>query len=59
VQGSCPLAFAEAFAQAGQGLARLPKSYGEQAGGLASRTVGHDLKRSHYNMAMVQFIGQY
>jgi hypothetical protein len=30
---TCPLAFAEALAQAGQGSARLPKSYGEQAGG--------------------------
>jgi hypothetical protein len=35
-RGSCPLAFAEALAQAGRGLARLPKVYGEQAGGLDS-----------------------
>jgi hypothetical protein len=30
---TCPLAFAEALAQAGQGSARLLESYGEQAGG--------------------------
>jgi hypothetical protein len=29
---TCPLAFTEALAQAGQGLARLLESYGEQAG---------------------------
>jgi len=33
LRATCPLAFAEAFAQAGQGLARLLESYGEQAGG--------------------------
>ena len=33
LRATCPLAFAEALAQAGQGLARLTKSYGEQAGG--------------------------
>jgi len=33
LRATCPLAFAEAFAQAGQGLARLLESYAEQAGG--------------------------
>jgi hypothetical protein len=33
LRATCPLAFAEALAQAGQGLARLLESYGEQAGG--------------------------
>jgi len=43
LRATCPLAFADlpaaqlwqagAFAQAGQGLARLLESYGEQAGG--------------------------
>jgi len=33
LRATCPLAFAEALAQAGQSLARLLKSYGEQAGG--------------------------
>src|SRR4030042_6566323 len=32
LRATCPLAFAEALAQAGQGLARLLESYGEQAG---------------------------
>ena len=38
VRGSCPLAFAESLAQAGQGLARLLESPARQAlaGGLAS-----------------------
>jgi hypothetical protein len=33
LRANCPLAFAEALAQAGQSLARLLESYGEQAGG--------------------------
>jgi hypothetical protein len=39
LQATCPLAFAEALAQAGQGLARLLESYGEQAGGSVAISV--------------------
>jgi hypothetical protein len=40
LRATCPLAFAEAFAQAGQGLARLLESYGEQAGGSVAISLG-------------------
>ena len=39
LRATCPLAFAEALAQAGQGLARLLESYGEQAGGSVAISV--------------------
>ena len=39
LRATCPLAFAEALAQAGQGLARLLESYGEQAGGSAAISI--------------------